>query len=316
MSKLKLYIAERNDFSNEVFQELENRFEILDFKENISIKEILKQVDIFWFRLVHKLDSTVLDKNTKCKYLLTPVTGIDHIDEKLCNELGIQIICLRGEVDFLKNVRATAEHTIALTLALLRKIHPAITDVQSGNWNRDNFRGYELYEKKVGILGYGRLGKIVARYFHAFDCEISYFDIEEKIGDTFCVRLNTIESLFENNDIISLHIPLNEKTIGIINKDLLQKMKVNSILVNTSRGAIINEIDLLEVLKFKSIKGAALDVLDDEPNVQDSELVKYSKTNSNLIITPHIGGNTFESFAKTEKFLADKLVQIIHQSQN
>lgn len=316
MSKLKLYIAERNDFSNEVFQELENRFEIIDFKENISIKEILKQVDIFWFRLAHKLDSTVLDKSTKCKYLLTPVTGIDHIDEKLCNELGIQIICLRGEVDFLKNVRATAEHTIALTLALLRKIHPAVSDVQSGNWNRDNFRGYELYEKKVGILGYGRLGKIVARYFHAFDCEISYFDIEEKIGDTFCVKLNSIESLFENNDIVSLHIPLNEKTIGIINKDLLQKMKVNSILVNTSRGAIINEIDLIEVLKFKSIKGAALDVLDGEPNIQDSELVKYSKTNSNLIITPHIGGNTYESFAKTEKFLADKLVQIIHQSQN
>lgn len=316
MSKLKLYIAERNDFSNEVFQELETRFEIIDFKENISIKEILKQVDIFWFRLAHKLDSTVLDKSTKCKYLLTPVTGIDHIDEKLCNELGIQIICLRGEVDFLKNVRATAEHTIALTLALLRKIHPAVSDVQSGNWNRDNFRGYELYEKKVGILGYGRLGQIVARYFHAFDCEISYFDIEEKIGDTFCVKLNSIESLFENNDIVSLHIPLNEKTIGIINKDLLQKMKVNSILVNTSRGAIINEIDLLEVLKFKSIKGAALDVLDGEPNIQDSELVKYSKTNSNLIITPHIGGNTYESFAKTEKFLADKLVQIIHQSQN
>ena len=316
MSKLKLYIAERNDFSNEVFQELENRFEIIDFKENISIKEILKQVDIFWFRLAHKLDSTVLDKSTKCKYLLTPVTGIDHIDEKLCNELGIQIICLRGEVDFLKNVRATTEHTIALTLALLRKIHPAVSDVQSGNWNRDNFRGYELYEKKVGILGYGRLGQIVARYFHAFDCEISYFDIEEKIGDTFCVKLNSIESLFENNDIVSLHIPLNEKTIGIINKDLLQKMKVNSILVNTSRGAIINEIDLLEVLKFKSIKGAALDVLEGEPNIQNSDLVKYSKTNSNLIITPHIGGNTYESFAKTEKFLADKLVQIIHQSQN
>ena len=113
-----------------------------------------------------------------------------------------------------------------------------------------------------------------------------------------------------------MHTPLNEKTIGIINKDLLQKMKVNSILVNTSRGAIINEIDLIEVLKFKSIKGAALDVLDGEPNIQDSELVKYSKTNSNLIITPHIGGNTYESFAKTEKFLADKLVQIIHQSQN
>ncbi|MFZ1379672.1 MAG: D-isomer specific 2-hydroxyacid dehydrogenase family protein, partial [Saprospiraceae bacterium] len=289
MSKLKLYIAERNDFSNEVFQELETRFEIIDFKENISIKEILKQVDIFWFRLAHKLDSTVLDKSTKCKYLLTPVTGIDHIDEKLCNELGIQIICLRGEVDFLKNVRATAEHTIALTLALLRKIHPAVSDVQSGNWNRDNFRGYELYEKKVGILGYGRLGQIVARYFHAFDCEISYFDIEEKIGDTFCVKLNSIESLFGNNDIVSLHIPLNEKTIGIINKDLLQQMKVNSILVNTSRGAIINEIDLLEVLKFKSIKGAALDVLEGEPNIQNSELVKYSKSNSNLIITPHIG---------------------------
>ena len=316
MSKLKLYIAERNDFSNEVFQELETRFEIIDFKENISIKEILKQVDIFWFRLAHKLDSTVLDKSTKCKYLLTPVTGIDHIDEKLCNELGIQIICLRGEVDFLKNVRATAEHTIALTLALLRKIHPAVSDVQSGNWNRDNFRGYELYEKKVGILGYGRLGKIVARYFHAFDSEIFYYDVEEKIADSYCVKLNSIESLFENCDIVSIHIPLNYSTKGIIDKNLLFKMATNAILVNTSRGAIVNDKDLLDALVSNRIKGAALDVLEGEPNILNSELVKYSKSNSNLIITPHIGGNTYESFAKTEKFLADKLVQIIHQSQN
>ena len=316
MSKLKLYIAERNDFSNEVFQELETRFEILDFKENISIKEILKQVDIFWFRLAHKLDSTVLDKSTKCKYLLNPVTGIDHIDEKLCNELGIQIICLRGEVDFLKNVRATAEHTIALTLALLRKIHPAVTDVQSGNWNRDAYRGNELYNKKVGILGYGRLGKIVAKYFHAFDCDIFYFDVEEKIADSYCVKLNSIESLFENCDIVSIHIPLNDSTKGIIDKNLLFKMATNAILVNTSRGAIVNDKDLLDALVSNKIKGAALDVLEGEPNILNSELVKYSKSNSNLIITPHIGGNTYESFAKTEKFLADKLVQIIHQSQN
>ncbi len=316
MPKLKLYIAERNDFSNDVLQQLKNQFEIVDFERNILLKEILNQVDIFWFRLAHKLDSTVLDKSTKCKYLLTPVTGIDHIDEKLCDELGIQIICLRGEVDFLKNVRATAEHTIALTLALLRKIHPAITDVQSGNWNRDAYRGNELFNKKVGILGYGRLGKIVAKYFHAFDCDIFYFDVEEKIADSYCVKLNSIESLFENCDIVSIHIPLNYSTKGIIDKNLLFKMATNAILVNTSRGAIVNDKDLLDALVSNKIKGAALDVLEGEPNILNSELVKYSKSNSNLIITPHIGGNTYESFAKTEKFLADKLVLNIHQSQN
>lgn len=316
MPKLKLYIAERNDFSNDVLQQLKNQFEIVDFERNILLKEILNQVDIFWFRLAHKLDSTVLDKSTKCKYLLTPVTGIDHIDEKLCDELGIQIISLRGEVDFLKNVRATAEHTIALTLALLRKIYPAISDVHSGNWNRDSFRGRELHNKKIGILGYGRLGKVVAKYFHAFDCDIFYYDVEEKVADLYCVKLNSMEALFETCDIVSLHIPLNDSTTGIVNKNLLLKMNVDSFLVNTSRGAIINDKDLLDVLVSNKIRGAALDVLVGEPDIQNSELVKYSKTNSNLIITPHIGGNTYESFAKTEKFLADKLVQIIHLSQN
>src|SRR5690606_18326010 len=164
------YLAETADFSPNVLSLIKEKFEVTNFSKNTPLGKILDNVDIFWFRLGYKIDQKVLSKHSKCKYLVTPVTGIDHIDEEYCNELAIKIICLKGESEFLKSIRATAELTIALNLALIRNLVDAIIDTRNSEWRRDRFRGGELFQKKVGIIGFGRLGRIVAGYYKTFGC--------------------------------------------------------------------------------------------------------------------------------------------------
>ncbi|HRO07530.1 MAG: hypothetical protein IT237_09610 [Bacteroidia bacterium] len=310
MQKLKLYIAETEDFSKSVIQKLQQVFEIIN-ANNKSLKTIFEEVDIFWFRLGYEIDDSVLSTSSKCKYIVTPVTGIDHINENLCNELGVKVICLRGEEDFLKQIRATAEHTMALTLALIRNIVPAVGHTHKGQWQRDKFRGTELYNKKVSIIGYGRLGQITSEYFNTFGCFVGFYDIVDKEYPAYITMYNNLKDAVKNADIISIHLPFNESTHKLLGKEFFEWLKSTSIIINTSRGGVMDEKYLLEALQMNKIKGAALDVLNGEPNVHQNHLIEYARHNNNLIITPHIGGNTYESFEKTEQFVADKLIKSV-----
>lgn len=307
---LKICIAEQDDFSHSVLSDIKTRFEVVAMQPNENLKDILNRVDIFWFRLGYKIDSEVIDEKTKCRFLVSPVTGLDHIDESLCKKFDIKIISLRGEFEFLKSIRATAEHTIALTLALYRNIPDAIIHTRIGEWDRDLFRGHELFNKKVGIIGFGRLGSIVAGYFKAFGCEVGYYDIVNKESKEF-KKYNTLDSLLKESEIISIHVNYHQENHHFFEYYHFNKMKNNAILINTSRGGLVNENALLESLELKRISGAALDVLQGEPEIANMQLIKFSKTHSNLIITPHIGGNTFESFEKTELFIFEKLMKSI-----
>ncbi len=272
------------------------------------LKELLQQIDIFWFRLGYQLNETVVDEATRCRFFVTPVTGIDHIDEILCGKLGISIICLRGETEFLKEVRATAEHTLLLAMLLLRRAIPAVKDAHAGNWRRDLFRGHELQYKKVGIIGYGRLGQIVADYFHTFGCEVGFYDTAEKDHPEHIRQFYNPEECITVCDIISLHIPFNKNNHHFFDKELLDLFTADKWLINTSRGGVVNEVALLNCFKQNQIAGAALDVLHGEPEVANHPLIEYARANPNLIITPHIGGCTYESFEKTETFIAKKLL--------
>lgn len=278
---------------------------ILIETEKKDLKNILANNNIFWFRLKFKIEKEDIPEKPECKFIICPATGLDHIDLEACKEKGIKVLGLKGETDFLQRVRATAELTIGLTIALIRKIPEAVNDVNSFNWRRDYFKGYEIFEKKVGIIGVGRLGKITARYFKAFGAEVYGYDILS-FDESICEK-KTIEEIFSSCDIISIHLAYNASTHHLIDQVLLNKMKPNGILINTSRGGVINSKDLLIALKEKKIAGAALDVLEDEYDIANSELIAYSSKNNNLIITPHIGGNTYESFEKTELFMVEKL---------
>lgn len=311
---LRIRIAEDQDFNSEVISYL-REFAIVDVQgcEQNEVRQILQNYDVFWFRLGFRIGEDQLDDNIRCKILATPVTGIDHIDESACESKGVKIVCLRGERDFLKKVRATAELTIALTLDLLRKTGPAQLDVQSGLWRRDLFRGREIFEKKVGIVGYGRLGAITASIFEALGAEIFYTEPREIEANSRHIKLDSIADLIQTCDIISLHVNYTPETKHLLNADLLQKFTREKYFINTSRGGLVDEKALLNQLLNKDLGGAALDVVQDEHKWDEKHPLKsYAEENDNLIITPHIGGNTYESFEKTEWFIAQRINKLLN----
>ena len=275
-------------------------------KTDSELKQVLTQYDIFWFRLNHKLTREILT-DVKCKYIVCAATGLDHIDITACNDFGIRVISLKDEAKFLKEVRATAEHTLNLMLTLIKKSKKAYNHVESGQWNRNLFQGRELYKKNIGILGYGRLGKIVADYTEALGMQVYYYDIESKKSKSTHNSCGSLSELSEKSDILSIHIPYNSDTHHLLNKVSLSNLKQTSNIINTSRGGVINENDVLNLLENNKIAGYATDVLYGEPNISNHPLVAYAQENENVIITPHIGGNTYESIEKTEYFVAKKL---------
>ncbi|MBC8495282.1 hypothetical protein H8D36_03960 [archaeon] len=244
--------------------------------------------------------------------IVCPVTGLDHIDIETCKELDIKVISLKGEEEFLKKIRATAELTIGLMLSLLRKIPKAAESVNSGIWKRDLYRGNELYSKTIGIIGFGRLGQIIADYALAFGMKVIVHDVIEDMKHTTkqFTFMDNLKTLAASSDVISLHVNYNKKTHHLLDEEFFKSCKPHAYFVNTSRGGIVDEVALLKALEQKWIKGATLDVMQGEPNINtDNPLVKYAIENDNIIIVPHIGGNTYESFEKSELFIADKLVK-------
>jgi len=308
-SPQRILIAEPLDFSPKATDLLKKAGEVVlqQCDEETFIKGF-KEYDVVWFRLRHRITRNHLKGPLRCRIIATPVTGIDHIDLQACAERGIQVISLRGETAFLQTVRATAELTIALTLSLLRRIPQASISVLHGNWKRDMFRGRELFGKTVGIVGMGRLGTLVAKYFKAFGMEVLGYDPRPDFPEEAAFRISHLSKLLRKSDIVSLHVPYDHSTRHLIGPPELKLIKTGAILVNTSRGGIIDENALLDSLSNGHLAGAALDVLDGEPSItQNHPLISYARKNPNVLILPHIGGNTLESFEKTEIFLAHRV---------
>lgn len=311
---LKIRIAEDQDFNQDVVDFLKT-FAHVDIQGCVQeeIPRILKEYDVFWFRLGFRIGEHEITKDSRCSILATPVTGLDHINEITCKENDITIVSLRGEREFLKEVRATAELTIALTLDLLRHTAAAQIDTLNGRWRRDLFRGNEIFQKNVGIVGYGRLGAITAGFFDALGANVRYTDVNEVSANPNHKAVKSLEELIEQSDIVSLHVNYNKETHHLLDENAFNHFTGRQYLINTSRGGIISEAALLGALKDGRLKGAALDVVNDEHRFNSSNpLLQYAKTHGNLILTPHIGGNTYESFSKTEWFIAKKIKSVLN----
>jgi len=309
-----LLIAESGGFSPVARHRLEQRFQItaadLDRAELLSTLQ-QGNYEGLWTRLRTRIDTEVLDAAPHLKFVATNTTGLTHLDLEELERRGIAVLSLRGETDFLTEIRATAEHTIALLLALLRKIPAAHQHVLAGGWNRDLFAGRELHRKTAGIIGYGRLGRIVARYLQAFGMNV--IATSPHLAKSDCdpgVQAVPLETLLAESQIVSLHanyIPSNRQMIGPAE---FARMQPGSWLINTARGELVDEAALLAALESGRLAGAALDVLDMERStgMGNHPLVCYAQAHENLLLTPHLGGNTPESLAKTEEFLAEKLL--------
>jgi len=237
-------------------------------------------------------------------------TGTDHIDNR-----DIPLISLRGEIGLLQDVWATAEHTMALILSLVRHIPAAFEDVKQGNWKRENWQGSELRGKTLGIVGYGRVGRQVAKLADGFGMKVHGVDIKPSSGGDFDEDeyKRTFKFVLKESDIVTVHVPLNESTRGMFGAEQFRLMKPTTYFINTSRGAVVDEDALLKVLDNSLIAGAALDVLCNEPNVElIGGLISYADTHENLIITPHVSGCTTESRHKTQLFIANKIKEYVN----
>jgi D-3-phosphoglycerate dehydrogenase len=244
----------------------------------------------------------------------SPTTGTDHIDLDAAAARGIRVVSLRGETEFLSSIRATPEHTWALLLALVRKLPAAAAATLEGRWDRDAFRGTELAGKRLGIFGFGRVGRIVATYGTAFRMTVCAYDTAPSpAADVAMVR--SLAELLEVSDVLLVHVPLDASTEGAIGAPELARLPAGAVLVNTSRGRILDEPAVVDALRGGHLAGVAVDVLDGERDaggLADSPLLQYASDHpERAIVTPHIAGATWESMHRTEVFLAERLRELV-----
>jgi D-3-phosphoglycerate dehydrogenase len=309
----KILIAEPLDFSPAALETLRTAGDVeLRACGRRELAAAFGQYDVIWFRLAHRIDADLLGAKPHCRILATPVTGLDHIDLAACEKRGVRVMSLRGETEFLKNVRATAELTIGLTIGLMRNITAAHAAARRGEWDRDRFRGRELFGRTVGIVGMGRLGTLVAGYLRAFGTRVIGYDPRHDFPDEAAQRIDRLDDLLAISDIVVLLVKYDESTRNLMGSHEFAAMKSGAVLINVARGGVVDERALLAALESGRLAGAALDVLSGEPAISaDHPIVAYSRKHDNVLLTPHIGGNTLESFEKTENFLAEKVAQAL-----
>lgn len=274
-----------------------------------SFKElpVLDDVEVIIVRLKNYIGKELMDVFPNLKHVITATTGQDHIDLDYANSKGIVIVSLKGETEFLNTISSTSEHTWALLLSLIRNIPSAHASVSKGNWDRDRFKGIQLQKKVIGIIGLGRTGKMVAKYAQAFGMEVNYFD--PFVTDDAFVKHSSLGNLLSVSDVVTLHVHLQQDTENMLNKETISLMKQGSYFVNTSRGRLVDESALVDQLKSGRLKGIATDVLAWElTGIKESELYKAMMEGLNVIITPHVGGATWDAMHLCEEFMVNKFI--------
>jgi D-3-phosphoglycerate dehydrogenase len=267
-------------------------------------------------RRAHRIDATLLGAAPRLRVISTATTGLDHIDLKAMRDRDIEVLSLRGENEFLRGATATAEHTWALLLALMRRIPQASAAVRRGEWDRDAFRGRELDGKRLGIIGLGRIGERVARYGQAFGMEVRAFDRYREDWPDDLIRMPTLETLLETSDVLTIHIPSNEDTRGMIGRRQLSRLPSGAVVVNTARGPVMDGAAVADFVKSGRLAGAAVDVVEGETaagGVGSDPLLIAARDLEQIVITPHIGSATAESVEKTEVFMARKLADFLRR---
>jgi D-3-phosphoglycerate dehydrogenase len=279
------------------------------------LAEAVEGVDALIVRVGLRVTRQVLDNTDRLKAVASATTGLDHIDLRAAEDRGVAVVSLQGETEFLGSIPASAEHTWSLLLSLSRRVPWAFDDVRQGGWDRDRFRGRDLRGMPLGIVGLGRVGKKVARFGLAFEMPVLAYDPYVDDGWVEGVeRCDALDDLLSKSRVLSLHVPLNDETSSLIDEPRLRLLPRGAWIVNTSRGAIIDENALVRLLRENHLAGAAIDVLCEEQPAErreQSPIVQYVQQHENLLLTPHLAGATFESMQQTEVFIAEKLRRLL-----
>ena len=302
---MKIYFFESKEVDQKKVEKYLKGNELVFIEEPLSVKNIsiAKDAEVIAIFIYSKINKQILSKLPKLKFITTQSTGYDHIDLKECKKRKIVVsnVPTYGE-------NTVAEHTFALILDLSRNIHKAVRRISEDNFSIGGLEGFDLKGKTIGVIGAGNIGQHVIRIANGFEMKVLVYEPKRSLSlaKKLKFKYTTLENLLKNSDIVTLHVPLVSGTKNMINRKTLKLMKPNSILINTSRGGVVNTKDLLSALDSNKIHGAGLDVIQGEKTIKEEKelLHKTGKEhtkklkevidaymilhNEKVIFTPHI----------------------------
>ena len=293
-----------------ITEQLSEKGFVLEEDFSSSYEQVLDKIHLYEGIIIRSripLDAHFLEKAKNLKFIARVGAGMENIDIAKAQELGIKLInSPEGNKD------AVAEHVIGTLLVLMNRLFISSNEVKKGIWLREENRGEEILGKTFGIIGYGNMGKAVAKRLSGFGCKTIFYDIKPNLSDEFATQVS-LQELQENADILSLHTPLTEDTLYMIDEEFISKMKKNFYFINTARGKNLKTSALVNALKSGKIKGACLDVLEYEKTSFENletknEDLEYLLNSEKAIITPHIAGWTHESKIKLAQVIVDKIL--------
>lgn len=282
-------------------------------KSTEELLEILPQYEGLVIRSKFKLTKEILDKATNLKCIGRVGAGMENIDVAYATSKNIVSLCVpEGNRD------AVGEHALGMLLMLLNNLKKADAEVRSGIWLRAENRGYELKDKTVGIIGFGNMGSAFAKKLSGFDCKILAYDKYKKGFGNNYVTESPLDNIFEQADILSIHLPLTDETQFMINRIFLSNFKKDIYFINTARGKCVKTDDLVEALESSKVKGACLDVLEYEKvsfeGIEAKDIpapLKFLVNSEKVILSPHIAGWTHESNYKMSRLIAEKMIGVL-----
>lgn len=266
-----------------------------------QIISIINDYNVLIVRSGTKVTKSIIDSSNSLELIARAGAGVDNIDVDAATHRGIIVMNTPGG-----NTISTAEHTMALLLSMCRNIPKANSELKQGIWDRKKYLGTELFGKKIGVFGLGKIGKEVAIRCKAFGLEVLGYDpvLTQDSAQKIGVKLVSINEILEQADIITVHVPLSNETKNLIDKNAFNKCKDGVKIINCARGGIVNEKDLLEALNSGKVSSAALDVFEKEPPEFPNDLISHP----NVVVTPHIGASTKEAQEKVAIQIAQQIV--------
>ncbi|MBF0473133.1 MAG: phosphoglycerate dehydrogenase [Nitrospirae bacterium] len=268
-----------------------------------ELKACIGEYDGIVIRSATKLTADVIEVANKLKVIGRAGSGLDNVDKIAASKKGIVVMNTPGG-----NTVTTAEHTIALMFALARKVPQANQSIAAGKWEKKQFMGVELFNKTLGIIGFGNIGRQVAKKAIGLEMNVLAFDpfVDEDTATELGVKKVTLDEIYASSDFITVHTSLNPETKNLINKDTIAKMKKGVRVINCARGGIVNEADIVEAIKGGKVAGAAFDVFEKEPPV-DFDFLNLDQ----IIRTPHLGASTTEAQDNVALAVAEQIVDYL-----
>lgn len=281
----------------------------VDYFPNIAFEEVLEKVGDYEGLLIRSkfaIDQHFLSHAHKLRFIGRAGAGLDLIDLEACKSAGVSVFGANEA-----NKVAVAEHLIGMLLSLFHKINVGSREVKSGQWNREKNRGEELFGKTVGIIGYGNNGQATAERLSAFGCKILAYDKYKYGFGNHLIEEVSLQRIFDEADVVSLHIPLTRDTLKWVNTDFFNAFRKDIYFCNIARGEIVVLADLADALKRGKVRGACLDVLENEKlkalTPGQKEIFDYLCSLENVVLTPHVAGWSNESYIKINQVLRDKI---------